>query len=64
MKCDRCHTNARITTMSMFNMDTICMSCKDEETKHPKYKEAQEAERKACLAGNMNYPGIGKPKDL
>lgn len=64
MNCDRCHTDARVTTMSMFNMDTLCMECKEKETHHPKYKEAVEAERQACLQGNLNYPGIGKPENL
>jgi hypothetical protein len=40
------------------------MECKGEEEKHPKYQEAREAERQACLRGDMNYPGIGKPQDL
>jgi hypothetical protein len=64
MNCDRCHQDSRVTTMSMFNLDTLCMECKEEEEKHPKYQEAREAERQACLRGDMNYPGIGKPQDL
>lgn len=58
--CDRCGgslKNGRI--MSMFNNDCICMSCKDKEREKPTYKQAVEAERAACLAGNMNFPGIG-----
>jgi hypothetical protein len=48
----------------MFNTDVICLECKDKETKHPRYKEAQEAERKAVLNGNFNFPGIGLPNDF
>jgi len=50
--------------MSMFNPDTLCMGCKSKEEKHPMYQEARKAERQACLRGEMNYPGIGKPQDL
>jgi hypothetical protein len=28
------------------------------------YQKAREAERQAVLAGNYNFPGIGKPDDL
>lgn len=50
--------------MSMFNMDTLCIPCKEIEMKHPKYQDAVDAERESVSKGNMNYPGIGKPKDL
>lgn len=58
--CDRCGgpTNG-ITTMSMFNTDIICMKCKDEEKKNPRYKEALEADRAAIKSGNYNFEGIG-----
>jgi len=57
--CDRCGkpTNG-ITIMSMFN-DVICMDCKKAEKENPRYKEAVEAERDACLHGNYNFKGIG-----
>ena len=61
MKCDRCGKETNMHTMSMFNTDNICMACKDEERKHPRYKEALEAEYAACKAGNMNFAGIGWP---
>jgi hypothetical protein len=35
------------------------MKCKDEETRRPDYKEAQEAERAAIAQGNRNFEGIG-----
>lgn len=58
--CDRCGgslTSGRI--MSMFNTDCICMKCKAEERKRPDYHKAQEAERRAVLAGDRDFPGIG-----
>lgn len=44
--------------MSMFNEDTLCMSCKDKEIKDPEYKEAVEADHEAIKKGNFNYKGI------
>jgi hypothetical protein len=58
--CKRClgSTN-NITTMSVFNTDVICRSCKSEEKKHPKYQEAVDAEFEEIKKGNYNFPGIG-----
>ena len=64
MKCERCGQDSRVTSMSIFNIDVICIPCKQIEEKHPMYEEARDAEMKAVLRGNMNYRGIGKPKDL
>ena len=64
MKCERCHQETNIFTMSMFNTQNICMSCKERERKHPMYENAREAERQEILKGNYNYSGIGKPHDL
>jgi len=50
--------------MSIFNTEMICLDCKEREIRHPKYKEAQEAELKSIRNGNYNFHGIGKPKDL
>jgi hypothetical protein len=50
--------------MSRFNTQDLCMKCLEKEKKHPKYKEAAEAELRAVQAGNYNFPGIGKPADL
>jgi len=63
-KCDRCKEEVRTTTMSMFNVDVICMSCKVTERNHPDYKKAVEREREELMKGNWNFEGIGKPKDL
>lgn len=56
--CDRCGqpTHGR-TTMSIFNTDIICMSCKDEEKKDPEYEAASKAELDAVRKGIKNYPG-------
>jgi hypothetical protein len=63
--CDRCHKpNNNQTTMSMFNEDMICMPCKDEEKKHKDYAKASKAELDACKLGDMNFVGLGLPKDL
>lgn len=62
--CVRCGATNCATTMSKFNTDIICMSCKDKERKHPKYAEADAAELAAVKAGDYNFPGIGKPADL
>ncbi len=58
--CPRCYEETNITIMSMFNTDILCMSCKKKEKEDPRYKEAQEAERRAVQSGNYNFPGIGR----
>ncbi len=60
MRCDRCHKETDITTTSMFNTETLCMDCKDAETKDPRYEEARRAEEEACRRGDFNFPGIGR----
>ena len=45
--------------MSMFNTQWICTACKEEEMKHPRYKEAERREREECFKGNRNFEGIG-----
>lgn len=58
-KCDRCGGPLTTRILSMFNMDVLCPECKRKETERPDYMEACEAERKALLAGNRNFEGIG-----
>lgn len=56
--CDRCRKpTGGSTTMSIFNTNVICMSCKDEESKDPEYKAAEIEEREAFLSGIKDYPG-------
>jgi hypothetical protein len=50
--------------MSKFNLDIICMDCKQKERNHPDYDRADKAECDAVRSGNYNFPGIGKPGDL
>ena len=58
--CDRCHKPLNgCSIMSMFNEDIICMKCKMEEKKDPRYEKALKAERDACAHGNFNFKGIG-----
>jgi hypothetical protein len=64
IKCPRCKEESTGSIMSMFNTETICFGCKEKERAHPKYKEAQEAERREVQQGNRNFRGIGKPSDL
>ena len=63
-RCDRCSTDVDVTTMSYFNEEIICMDCDEKERKHPKFKEALEADQEAVRKGDFNFPGIGKPSDL
>ncbi len=58
-KCQRCHTETRVTTGSIFNTEMICMNCKSDETFHPRYKEAVEKEADEVRKGNLNFEGIG-----
>lgn len=63
--CDRCGNDlGGVRKMSRFNTDCLCTSCETLERQHPKYREAQESEAKAVIAGVKNYPGIGLPDDL
>jgi hypothetical protein len=62
--CERCGNPTNAVTMSMFNVDIICMGCKDIEAHHPDYPKAAKAEYDACEKGDYNFGGIGKPADL
>jgi len=63
--CDRCNRpTGNVTTMSMFNEDVICMSCKEKEKQHPDYKKAVDADNSEIKKGNYNFKGIGKPEKM
>ena len=64
MKCERCHDETGVTTMSRFNTQVCCMDCIEKEKKHPDYPKAEAAELAACRSGNYNFPGIGLPAGL
>jgi hypothetical protein len=40
-------------------MQDICLTCKEEERKHPKYDEARQRELEEIKRGNYNFEGIG-----
>lgn len=63
-ECSWCASPLKVRIMSKFNTDAICMSCKNKERAHPDYPKAEAAERAAVMAGDFNFPGIGKPVDL
>ena len=62
--CNRCNQETAVTTMSRFNTDMICLECDDKEQEHPDYQRAKDAEQAQVDAGNLNFPGVGKPADL
>lgn len=58
--CDRCKKDLNgVRTMSMYNEQCICMSCKKEETEKKDYKAAVKADHEQIKKGNYNYKGIG-----
>ena len=58
--CQRCSKETRITIMSMFNTQTICLDCSDAERKDPRYAAARAADEAAIRGGNYNFGGIGR----
>ena len=57
-KCDRCAgTCDGVTTISMFNTEVICMSCKEIEKLDPEYEAACLAEKEAYRNGIKDYKG-------
>ena len=62
--CHRCGTATTTSIMSRFDTDQICIDCEDKEKAHPDYQRAADAELAETRAGNLNFPGIGKPSDL
>jgi len=58
--CDRCDKETFSFTMSMFNTEDICMKCKEEEKKDPRYVAAVKADEDAIRGGNFNFKGIGR----
>jgi hypothetical protein len=59
VKCDRCGDDTSMTTMSIFNRDTICPPCKLEEKEAPNYRRAVDTEASAVRCGDYNFSGIG-----
>jgi hypothetical protein len=58
--CDRCgQPTNRMTIMSMFNTQIICMKCKGAERQRPDYDKALQADITEIKKGNYNFEGIG-----
>tara|TARA_R110002074_G_scaffold11570_1_gene43282 strand:- start:734 stop:928 length:195 start_codon:yes stop_codon:yes gene_type:complete len=64
MTCQRCDSNDKITTGSMFNTQMICIKCKEKEKNHELYEMAKKVELDQVRGGNYNFEGIGLPNDL
>ena len=62
--CERCNKPTQTTTGSYFNREMICTSCDTKERKHTDYERAVSIETEQVLKGNLNYEGIGLPKEL
>ena len=62
--CERCNKSTHTTTGSYFNTQMICTSCDTKERKHPDYDQAVRIEIEQVQKGNLNYEGIGLPKEL
>jgi hypothetical protein len=46
----------------MFNLDELCLDCKDQEEKDPLCQQACRAEIEAVRRQDSNFPGIGWPE--
>ena len=62
--CDRCgQPTNRVTIMSMYNEQIICLSCKDKERQRSDYDKAVQADIAEIKRGNYNFEGIGLDED-
>lgn len=58
--CERCGKNLNgCRIMSMLNTQTICMECKEKETRRDDYADAVKAENEALKRGDRNFKGKG-----
>lgn len=57
--CDRCSTETRVTIMSKFNRDVLCMPCNKDEKEAPGFAAARKVEFQAVRAGDYNFAGVG-----
>lgn len=58
--CERCHepfNNGKI--VSIFNLQCICMICKEVEKTHPLYKKAVEVDKYFARKGTVYFGGMG-----
>jgi len=57
--CDRCGGSlSKGRILSMYNLDCLCLDCKEKEKLRSDYREAVEAEHEEIKKGNFNYKGI------
>lgn len=57
--CPRCGKDTNgITSVGIFNTDTICIPCKNKEKEDPDYQLAVDTEMDEIRKGNYNYQGI------
>lgn len=79
MKCDRCGVSKGVFVLSWFNLDNLCLDCREDETHAPNYPQARQAELEHAQAGVkalqegageeawkplLNFTGIGlAPED-
>ena len=45
--------------MSIYNIQVICMACKEKEQQRADYRKAVEADHAEIRKGNYNFQGIG-----
>ena len=62
--CERCFKETNVTTMSFFNTQIICIDCSKKEKQHKDFEKAREIEFNEIKKGNLNFEGIGLPKDF
>ena len=61
MECPRCKKECKVTIISAFNNDKICVSCFEIESEHPKFEEAVRSWQEAKNRNDSNFEGIGWP---
>ena len=54
-QCDRCSKEMTEHTVSWYNTQEICFSCRDKEESRSDYASCREAERQAILRGDFNF---------
>ena len=65
MICPRCYEETRVTTMSWFNEQEICLPCQEDEKFCPNYNMARSSELSHVRSGNMRFAGISlSPADF
>ena len=62
--CHRCGAKTNTFTMSMYNLQLICMQCKSAETRRDDYDKAVQADHAEIKKGNYNFKGIGLETDF